>query len=727
MNLKDIEFLYPHKGLIVVLLIVIFFFFIFLLRRLQKKRLFFSFFRFLIFLLFIFLLFQPQYNLREKLVTKPILAVLLDSSESMNLNDPYPRWERVKKFFLREPFKELKKNYQLQFYTFSDKLYPWEDKFPSPKGKVTNITQALKEISKTENLIGIILITDGQHNQGEDPFPTPDLPIYCLGVGNPQPKDLAIEEIRHSDFAFKNIPLDIEVNLSGYGFEGKNIPVSLWEKNVSNQIIHTKNVKIDSQGKGKVELTFTPQELGEKVYLVSVPTYKDEVTPANNSKEFLLNVVREKIRILYLCGQANYEYSYLRNVLKNDPSIELVSFVILRNPENIAFVSDEQLSLIPFPAHEIFFKELFNYDLVILENFTYMRFGIHLGYLDNLHRFVNEKGGGLIMIGGDNAFARGGYKGTAIEDLLPAEILSAHEEKIISGLFRLQIENYNHPIINLGNTNAETIRIWQEMPELDSCNYLGRVKTGAAVLGIHSREKIPILVVWEKGRGRVLVMASNTTWRWALGLAGESKNNQVYSQFWQKAMRWLTRAEEMKRVRIILEKKHFREDEKIPVRIHVYDENYRPLKEAKIKVYLTFEGSKKRDLSSELSPFSKGGYWLELNPKNIGKYSLEAEAWHPQRGGGYLGEDKISFQVLTTGEKDKLTLNENLLRSLATVSGGKYFYLEDFNPEEIKLPEKEELARIKKKINLWNQPYFYFLVCLFLTLEWYLRRKSGLL
>jgi len=724
MNMKDIEFLYPHKGLIVALLIVVFFFFIFLFCRLQKKRLFFFFFRFLIFLTLIFLLFQPQYNLREKLITKPILAVLFDNSESMNLNDPYPRWERVKKFFLREPFKGLKKNYQLQFYTFSDKLYPWEDKFPSPKGKVTNINQALKEISKTENLIGVILITDGQHNRGEEPFPTPGLPIYCLGVGNPQPKDLAIEEIKHSDFAFKNIPLDVEVNLSGFGFEGKEISVNLTNE---AQLIQTQNVKISSEGKARVVFHFTPQDIGEKVYTVSIPTYKDEISSVNNRKDFLLSVIREKIRTLYLCGQANYEYSFLRNVLKNDPSIELVSFVILRNPENIAFVPDDQLSLIPFPAHEIFFKELFNYDLVILENFTYMRFGIHLGYLDNLHRFVNEKGGGLIMIGGDNAFARGGYKGTAIEDLLPVEIFSPHEEKIASGLFRLQIENYNHPIINLGNTTAETIKIWQEMPELDSCNYLGRVKTGAAVLGIHSREKIPILVVWEKGRGRVLVMASNTTWRWALGLAGEGKNNQVYSQFWQKAIRWLTRAEEMKRVRIVLEKKYFREDEKIPARIYVYDENYRSLKEAKIKVYLTFEGSKKRDLGSELHSFPEGGYWLDLSPKNIGKYSLETEAWKFQKGGGYLGEDKISFQVLTVGERDKLTLNENLLRSLATLSGGKYFSLEDFNPEEIKLPEKEELAGFKKKINLWNQPYFYFLVCLFLTLEWYLRRKTGLL
>ncbi|HCJ66200.1 MAG TPA: hypothetical protein DHV62_02445, partial [Elusimicrobia bacterium] len=424
------------------------------------------------------------------------------------------------------------------------------------------------------------------------------------------------------------------------------------------------------------------------------------------------------------CGQINYEYAFIRNILKSDPTIELVSFVILRNPENIAFVPDDQLSLIPFPAHEIFIKELYNYDLVIIENFTYHRFGILSQYLDNLHRFVNEKGGGLIMIGGDNAFGRGGYKGTPIEDLLPVEIYNPHQEKIIPGLFRMQVENYQHPIMNLGNTLTETMHIWQGMPELDGFNQLGKAKPGATILGFHPQGKTPILAVWDKGKGRVFIITSNTTWHWPLELSKEGKSQEVYNHFWQRVVRWLIRAEEMKPIRIVLEKKKFLEDEKIPVEIRIYDKNYQLLKKTKVKFYLSDRKNKTIYLSDRLQILPEGGYWTELTLDELGEYTLSVEAWDK---GVYLGEEKIYFQVSSVGEKDKFMLNEALLENLAKMSGGEYIHLAKFDPENIKIPGIDKLTRIKRRINLWNQPYFYFLICLFLISEWYLRRRSGLL
>lgn len=103
---KDIEFLYLEKGLIIVLLMVISFFTVFLFRRLKKKRLLFSFLRLVIFLLLLFLLLQPQYNIREKLTGRPVLAVLLDNSASMSLQDPLPRWQKIKTFFCSATFPE---------------------------------------------------------------------------------------------------------------------------------------------------------------------------------------------------------------------------------------------------------------------------------------------------------------------------------------------------------------------------------------------------------------------------------------------------------------------------------------------------------------------------------------------------------------------------------------------------------------------------------------------
>ncbi len=298
----------------------------------------------------------------------------------------------------------------------------------------------------------------------------------------------------------------------------------------------------------------------------------------------------------------------------------------------------------------------------------------------------------------------------------------------------MQVENYTHPLLNLGETLQESLRIWQEMPELDSYNLLGKIKPNAIVLGIHPQTKTPILVVWEKGKGRILVMASNTTWRWALGLAGQGKSNLSYAHFWQQAIRWLTHAEELKPVRIILKEKSFQQEEKIPVEVHIYDDKYRPLKAPsdllEIKLFLTDPyGSRKINLSSGLNYTGEGKYFIEINPKSLGletaeKLILQVDA---SLGKRYLGSDSVSFQILTVSEKDNVILNEELLDNLSALTGAKYFRLDEFNPDKITFPLREELVKVKAKINLWHQPYFYFLVCFFLTLEWYIRRKSGLL
>src|SRR3972149_3635018 len=73
---------------------------------------------------------------------------------------------------------------------------------------------------------------------------------------------------------------------------------------------------------------------------------------------------------MYLAGRPSTEYSFLREFLKSDPNHELVSFVILRNPENPSPASDRELSLIPFPMDEIFSRTLPQFDLFILENFS---------------------------------------------------------------------------------------------------------------------------------------------------------------------------------------------------------------------------------------------------------------------------------------------------------------------------------------------------------------------
>ena len=153
---------------------------------------------------------------------------------------------------------------------------------------------------------------------------------------------------------------------------------------------------------------------------------------------------------MYLSGRPSAEYANLREFLKSDPNHELVSFVILRNPENPSLVPEDELSLIPFPASEIFVDTLPQFDLFILENFSYARFHLPTAYLASLKSFV-AAGGALLVIGGETAFALGGYRGTPLEDVLPVT-LSDRSPDFVPGLFRAKPAAPEHPLVRLYDT-----------------------------------------------------------------------------------------------------------------------------------------------------------------------------------------------------------------------------------------------------------------------------------
>src|SRR5207247_939706 len=115
------------------------------------------------------------------------------------------------------------------------------------------------------------------------------------------------------------------------------------------------------------------------------------------TRKFTIDVIRQKYRIMFLSGRPSPEYAYLREFLKSDPNREVVSFVILRNPENIINIPESELSLIPFPQQEIFVNDVSQFDLFIMENFSPARFHLPAVYLESLRDYV-AKGGALLLI-----------------------------------------------------------------------------------------------------------------------------------------------------------------------------------------------------------------------------------------------------------------------------------------------------------------------------------------
>jgi len=703
----------------------------------KRKSLFFI-LRLLVYLLLIFLLLEPVRTIEEKPDEEASVAFLIDTSSSMGVKDPISRFSLVKEFLKGPLVEELKEKYNILFFTFAStfRRATAEEIFQLiPQGKSTDIGQALdglEEELRGQRLAGIFLLTDGAHNSGGDPrLVTERMPasIFSIGVGNPREfKDLQISEVQVSDFVFKNIPTDIGAKIRNYGFENKEISVILKKE---SEILQTKKVRMPEDGKEvSLSLRFTPRSTGSFHYTVSVPFYRGEISFVNNKKDFTLQVLRDKIRILYICGQPSWEYKFLRTVLKSNPSIELVSFIILRNPENISIVPENQLSLIPFPTTEIFTKQIFNFDLLIFENFTYTRFGIPKKYLENIRKFVMETGGGFLMIGGDNSFARGRYKGTPIEEILPVEMEEV-KGNIIDGKFKMLTREARHPILRLSDNPGENSQIWARMPELDGCNRLLKAKPDAIVLGVHPLIKnkhgnLVILAVWEKGKGRVMSVASNSTWRWSFQARGRGGTGAYYERFWHQAVHWLVKSPQLKLVHLNADKKTYAKGEEILLSIRVFNRYYRPVNVQRVYVELVDPSGKRIDLGSASLTDRLGEYGTNYLAEREGKYTFTATAWE---GSKVLGRDTAFCKVaIPSLEWENAQLNEPLLRELSDLTEGKYFHINGIESEKIVLPEvKEATPVVKRVVAVWNNPFIFLLLCILLGIEWYIRRRSGMI
>ncbi|MCB4792419.1 MAG: glutamine amidotransferase [Elusimicrobia bacterium] len=656
---------------------------------------------------------------------RPLVAVAVDVSPSMVTAGRIKTVEDI----LERNYESLSEKLRLKNYVFSSlsgQLNTGLDKYLKDKksaeslGFYTDLYRSLWDIRREngEKLSGIILLSDGNHNAGTLPeswIKELNIPVFPVNLGNKGGlKDLAINGLKVSDFAFKNLPLKITVNLSAIGFSGRYATVNL-RRIDSNATLASHTAKINSDNESfDAVLDYTPSLSGRFMYEAEALPLKGETTLANNKKRFYLDIIRDKIRVLYLCGQPGPEYSFLRHYLKNDPLVELVSFVILRNPENITLVSDYDLSLIPFPVETIFVSDLKNFDVFILDNFTYRRFGFLPEYLANIKRWVVEKGGGLIMIGGENSFGKGGWAGTPLESILPV-IFDKPQDEDENGLFSPKIEDTRQDIMRLNDDEKKNLELWKNAPQLEGCQALVK-NLNAKVLLRHPWKNWVVLASWDIGKGRAAALGANTTWRWAL--AGQS--TELYYSFWKNMIRYLSHSEKSFEGKINLDRPEYFSGQEYSLKLR----GNKDLNRKNMKLVLVEPSGQRSEL--EVNKISEKEWEAKGVFRASGKYSFQ---FYLNENGVFAAKDSAGVDVkpFLLQEKTNLKQNDELLNSAAAESGGEYFDKDEILVNKLysKLRDIKKRAVINKT-TLWSNPWLMALIILSFLGEWIYRRKIGL-
>jgi uncharacterized membrane protein len=691
-------------------------------KRLGSKRAaLISFLRLLALALLISFALNPSRIERREYRPLPSLAVLIDTSQSMNQPGAggKSRLDEAKSLLLEGQaplLGDLLKRFDVTLYSAGESLQSLDLKDLATLkagGKEGRLSEALDSL-KGKSVLALVL-SDGSLIWEE--AKTVDLPLFILPLGDPKGyRDVLIQSLRAPAIGFRGKEVRIDVSVKSYGYPGLNLPVVLKE---GNKVLAAQNVRLsENPAEARLSLSFTPERVGQHALQVSIPAQAGENISSNNAVSFSLNVLRDKIRILMVSGNPSMNYRFLRAALKNDPSIDLLSFVILRTPTNILNVPLQEQSLIPFPVETLFSKELGEFDLLIFDNLASHLY-IPPGYLGNIRDFV-RKGGGFAMLGGSNLLDGGRYGRTPIEEILPVRVAGRDNYRQDSPYgVKLSRAGVGHPMTRLLPNENENLGLWREMPALGGINLLEPRSYKNVLLESSDGASRPILAAGSYGKGRVLVFASDSLWRWSMGMVSKGKGNWPYLRLVERMVRWLTRDPSLDPVQIELTNHDGEPGQAVEVRIKVREED--PSSSGRSPVSFSVLNSDGNKIASELKGSGQSGEYVgSFLPDKEGMYRVRAES--------AFGVAEESIVVKSPfGDLDAYP-NHEKLRKIAAATGGRVIQKSDELLKEIEAHRAKGPGPVveERTVPLWGGWPVLVLLLLLLGTEWYLRRKWGM-
>ena len=655
-------------------------------------------------------------------------AILLDNSRSMTLSgNSGPRSDAVRGL-LGDWQDDDRASPVVYLFGSNVRAAAWNGLAEAyePSDDETKIRNGLSYVLEkgAEREIGsVVVITDGADPsfRAETMALGQNAPaIHSVIVGGDDPlDDQAIVSLRADTTAYVGVPAIIRADVRAVGnLRNAELRVQLWhESRLEQEVV----AALDEAGRGTIAFEVTPQRTGRSLYRLLIPASSRDEVPQNNDRAALLRVGRERLRALLVAGRPSWDVRFLRDFLKRDGSVDLVSFFILRAAADLTAAPTNELALIPFPTDELFREHLGSFDVVIFQNFDYAPYEMQ-SYLPRIKEYV-QRGGSFVMIGGDRSFAQGGYAGTAIEEILPVKLGAPG---LLKGSYRAEVSKTlaRHPIVALGPDPALTKQTWRALPPLHGANVVSSVKQGAQVLLSHPRarlqggSRLPILVVGEAGRGRVAAMTADASWRWRFAADDSTVGSDEYELFWDRMIRWLTHDPLLEPARISTDRERYGLGGEIVVSGRLRDEKYRPMDRTRVEL--------------QLQPAANDDALAVVETDEDGQ--LQATVRAPAEAGAYeivasVEKQDVAREVFIVEESgDELADLEALpaeLEALAQKTGGRLFLgIKDVPPLSELASTTRRAAGLVSKQPLSN-PWFIFSTVLLLGATWVLRRRWG--
>jgi hypothetical protein len=648
--------------------------------------------RFLAATLLAILLLQP---LLKSLLTdtkKPVVVLAQDQSESVgtvlkdNSLEAYRKdWQDLKE--------SLSKKYEVKEYAFGAEVR--EGVTFEMTDKISNLSAVVSEVADlygSQNLGAVVFATDGIYNEGSNPLYAGaklNAPVYTLALGDTlQKKDLVLKRVFHNKIAYLGDKFSVQMDVAARNCAGSS-PTMTVSKIEGNNVRNLQQILLPINQNDFFttrEIVLDANQSGVQRYRISLGAVSGEATTANNVKEFFVDVLDARQKLLLLANAPHPDLSALKQTLERNKNYQVtVAYIneLKVKPEDFDFVVLHNLPSFRNDASAV---------LNTLNSRKVPRMFI-VGTQTNLARFNQVQP--LLTIQGDQRNTND------VQGILNQNFnLFTLDENL-----RNTLPTFNPLTAPFGDFQARgdaQVLLYQRIGKVDT--------------------KYPLLLFGQENDVKIAVLAAEGLWRWRLFDYLQHMNHNIFSELVGKNFQYVTLKTDKRRFRISVSKNIFNENEPVILDAELYNQSYELVNEPDVSLVIT--NSDGKDFNYTFNKTTKG-YTLMAGVFPVGSYRFKGRVTYNGQNLTYDGQ--FSVQPIQL-ELYETTADHAMLRRLSQEFGGQFFHINQLEELGNTLLEKNikpvvySTSRTRSVINL---KWIFFLILGMLSLEWFLRRYFG--
>jgi uncharacterized membrane protein len=676
------------------------------------------------------LLWRPVLQVERVRDRENVLAVVLDTSSSMAFGEQeQSRLQEAALALQSGPLDALAKVFEVRLFSFADEARPLPmlDAVPPP-GPQTRIGDSLLQVLQTAGsvpLAGVILVSDGGENGdslSEDrlaELATFGVPIHTVGVGPEKNKnDLELERVTVAQNAPQGATVTADLGIRHDGAAKTTLRVYDREKLITareldlpaNSQVTNVSVDLPAGAPGTRDLRFT---------LDPLPGERNVV---NNTRAHVVSVPAERRSVLYIEGEPRWEYKFLRRALDGEKSLRLAS--VVRTTPNKYYrqgvLSAAELAD-GFPANA---AEMFAYDAIILGSYDASSISSERHQL--LLDYVDRRGGSILMLGARNGLSDGGWHNAPLAQALPVHLPNGDEKTFVQRPLQVQltVHGAQSALARFDPDPKRNVEMWRTLPPLADYQRLGKLKPGAIVLleAPVERNRVPLLVGQNYGRGATYILATASTMRWQMQLPPTDLRHEM---FWRQLLHILAdRAPS--RVSLTSERTVYNDERRVELQAELRNEEFEPINDARVELLVAPERDPAFVQVMQPSGKNDGRYVATIEAPSTGLYRIDMTAQTPNAG------DEAALTATTHVRREDGVLenfatqqHRAVLERIADVTGGRYWTLDQLDGLAAAIPYSKAGIVERQTLDLWNLPIVFIVLLLLKLSEWLLRLRWG--